>query len=124
MTDQEGSLKRLLSVTDVVGDVVQDLMVSRDEVDQLRGAMETRAPVEQARGMLMMRYGLSADESLRLLMRWSRSQKVEIRVLAITLVSLGIKEGRSTNHQQNPALPGPSRAVDAATVGSSDMTDD
>jgi hypothetical protein len=125
LTDQEGSLSVLLAATaDVVDDIVRDLPVSRDEVHQLRGAMETRAPIEQARGMLMMRYGLSPDEALHLLLRWSRSQEVELRVLAITLVSLGINEGRSTSHQQFPASPGQSRAADASTVGSSDTTDD
>lgn len=125
MTDQVGSLSVLLSATtEVVGDIVEDLMVSRDEVHQLRGAMETRAPIEQARGMLVMRYGLSADEALRLLMRWSRSQKVELRVLAITLVNLGTKEGRGTSHQQILSSPGPSRATDAAAVGSRVMRDD
>ncbi len=125
MTDQEGSLNAPLSVTaEVVDDIVQDLMVSRDEVHQLRGAMETHAPIQQARGMLMMRYGLSADEALHLLLRWSRNQRVEPRVLAMALVNLGIKEGRSDSNQQIAASPEPSRAERAAIAGSSDTTED
>ena len=116
LTAREDSLNVLLSATaEVVDDFADEMTVLREEVLQLRGAMETRAPIEQARGMLMMRYGLSADEAFRVLLRWSRTQKVELRVLAVALVSLGIDEGRVTNHQPVSA---PVRAFDASNLGS------
>lgn len=124
MSDQEASLSVLLTATaEVVDDIVHDLTVSRDEVAQLREAMETRAPIEQARGMLMMRYGLSAERALRLLTRWSRTQKVELRMLAIALVALGINDGPWDSHPGKPALPGPGRVIDASIVGSNNTTD-
>lgn len=104
MSAREDSLNVLLSATaDVVDDFAHELMLSRREVAQLRGAMEARAPIEQARGMLMMRYGLPADKALHLLLRWSRAQEVELRVLAVALVTLGTKEGHRNGYPRNPA---------------------
>ena len=123
MTAREDSLNVLLSATaDVVDDFAHELMVSRDEVAQLRGAMETRAPIEQARGMLMMRYGLPADKALHLLLRWSRTQGVELRVLAVALVKLGTEEGRRNGYARAAAPLGPNRA-DVLTAGSSHTMD-
>jgi hypothetical protein len=124
LTDQEASLSVLLSATaEVVDDIVHDLTVSRDEVAQLREAMDSRAPIEQARGMLMMRYGLSAESALRVLMRWSRAQRVELRTLAIALVSLGINDGPWDSHLGSSASPGPGREMDVSIVGPSNTTD-
>lgn len=123
MTAREDSLNVLLSATaDVVDDFAHELMLSRHEVAQLRDAMETRAPIEQARGMLMMRYGFPADKALHLLLRWSRAQEVELRVLAVALVTLGTKEGHRNCYPRNPAPLGPTRA-DALTAGPSPTTD-
>lgn len=101
MTAREDSLNLLLAATaGVVDDFADEVTLLRDEVLQLRGAMETRAPIEQARGMVMMRYGLSADAAFRLLLRWSRTQGIEVRVLAVALVKLGIDEGGAAHHRQ------------------------
>jgi hypothetical protein len=123
LSAREDSLNVLLSATaDVVDDFAHELMLSRHEVAQLRGAMQARAPIEQARGMLMMRYGLPADKALHLLLRWSITQGVELRVLAVALVKLGTKEGHRNGYPRNPAPVGPTRA-DALTAGSSHTMD-
>jgi hypothetical protein len=109
---RDDSLIVLLSAAaEVVDDFAEDMTVLRQEVLQLRAAMETRAPIAQARGMVMMRYGLSAESSFRLLLRWSRTQKVELRVLAVPLVSLGIEEGSMTNHCGRLAAAPVSRGI-------------
>lgn len=124
LTTREDSLNVLLAATaEVVDDFADEMTVLRGEVLQLRAALETRAPIEQARGMLMMRYGLSAERALRLLTRWSRTQKVELRMLAIALVALGINDGPWDSHPGKPALPGPGRVIDASIVGSNNTTD-
>jgi hypothetical protein len=123
LTAREDSLTILLSATsDVVDDFADELRVSRDEVAQLRDAIESRAPIEQARGMLMMRYGLPADKALHLLLRWSRTQGVELRVLAVALVKLGTKEGHRNGYPLNPTSLGTSCA-DVLSVGSSHTMD-
>jgi hypothetical protein len=126
LTTREDSLNVLLAATaEVVDDFADEMTVLRGEVLQLRAALETRAPIEQARGMLMMRYGVSAETALRLLLRWSRTQEVELRVLAFALVNLGVQEGIGANQVQlTPAATrGASSAVVRSAFGSSNATD-
>jgi hypothetical protein len=72
--------------------------------------------------MLMMRYGLPADKALDLMLRWSRAQGVELRVLAVALVTLGIREGRRNGFPRTAAPLSPTGA-DALNVGSSHKSD-
>ena len=120
LTTREDSLNVLLSANaEVVDDFADEVRMLRNQVAQLRGAMELRAPIEQARGMFMMRYGLSADRAFRLLLRCSRTEGVELRVFAVRLVNLGIDEGRMTD-EHAPAVRG--RAVEASSLACSDTT--
>jgi hypothetical protein len=77
--------------------------------------------------MLMMRYGLSADRAPHLLLRWSRTRRVELRALAVVAVNLGIDEGRVGTHGLAPGPAGPGlgsgRATAPSSLGSSDATD-
>jgi ANTAR domain len=127
LSAQADTLIVLLSATaDVVDDFADEMKMLREEVSQLRGAMEARAPIEQARGTLMMRCGLSADRALHLL-RSSRTQSVELRALAVVAVNLGIDEGRVGTHGLAPGPAGPGlgsgRATAPSSLGSSDATD-
>jgi ANTAR domain-containing protein len=59
----------------------------RDELTQMRSALESRAVIEQAKGIAMERYGLRAEVAWSWLVRTSQNRNVKLRVLAEELVS-------------------------------------
>jgi hypothetical protein len=73
----------------------------RDELTQMRSALESRAVIEQAKGIAMERYGLRAEVAWSWLVRTSQNRNVKLRVLAQELVS-------SVGVSQRPASDGAS----------------
>jgi hypothetical protein len=58
----------------------------RNEVEQLRTALETRIVIEQAKGVLAERYGLSVNDAFLLLRGSARSVRTDIHTLADDVV--------------------------------------
>ena len=72
------------------GCATDEVAALRAEVGQLRQAMVSRATIEQAKGMVMLRYGLSADDGFMLLRRWSAQHQLKLRTIAEMLVRVGV----------------------------------
>lgn len=49
---------------------------------------ESRADIEQAKGVLMLAYGLDADQAFAMLQWWSRTRNIKVRDLAARLMSV------------------------------------
>jgi hypothetical protein len=63
----------------------------RNEVVQLRQAMESRAFIEQAKGIVMCEYGLSVERAWAYLVRLSQERSVKVRAVAEEIVSASQK---------------------------------
>lgn len=59
----------------------------RLEVRQLRRAMETRSPIDKAMGVLMAAYGLSEDESWKVLVTVSQRTNTKLYAVAEEIVA-------------------------------------
>jgi AmiR/NasT family two-component response regulator len=59
----------------------------REELTQMRHALESRAMIEQAKGIAMERYGLPAKVAWSWLVRTSQNRNVKVRYLAEELVN-------------------------------------
>lgn len=67
----------------------QDLETSlREEIEDLRRAMESRAVIEQAKGVLMAVYQIDDVRAFAILQRWSMHSNLKLRALATALVEL------------------------------------
>jgi ANTAR domain len=55
-------------------------------IHQLQTALESRVVIEQAKGILAERFGLSVEEAFHLLRDAARSGRVQLRLLAETIV--------------------------------------
>lgn len=63
----------------------------RQENLGLRAALESRATIEQDKGMVMLCYGLSADQAFPVLARWSSLWNIKLRVVAAALVRVSMR---------------------------------
>ncbi|MET0449441.1 MAG: ANTAR domain-containing protein [Aeromicrobium sp.] len=67
----------------------QDLETSlREEIEDLRRAMESRAVIEQAKGVLMAVYQIDEVRAFAILRRWSMHSNLKLRELATALVEV------------------------------------
>ncbi len=62
---------------------------TREELAQLRIAMQTRAVIEQAKGMLMERHRINEDQAFTLLTHASQNTNVKLRDVAVDLIRNG-----------------------------------
>jgi hypothetical protein len=82
---------------------------TREELAQMRQALESRAVIEQAKGIAMERYGLRAEVAWSWLVRTSQNRNVKVRVLAEELVAAvataaqSEKSGGSTSRVSTPS---------------------
>lgn len=76
----------------------------REEISQLRQALRSRASIEQGKGMLMLRYGLSADQAFTMLARWSQNENIKLHSLSAALVEVGIEEARARKEHEPPSM--------------------
>lgn len=90
----------------------------RDEVDQLRRAMETRPAIDQARGILMASFGLSPEDAWTVLVSVSQNTNTKLHSLADELVTTvqGGALSETMRQQVSAALTG----LEAATESSSE----
>jgi GAF domain-containing protein len=66
---------------------------TRDELAQLRTAMQSRAVIEQAKGRLMERYRINENDAFTLLTHASQHTNVKLRDVAAELVRTGRLHG-------------------------------
>jgi response regulator NasT len=64
----------------------EELRALREEVRDLKEALETRKVVEQAKGVLMKRLQLSEAEAFRRMQQTSRSRRSSLRDIALTIL--------------------------------------
>lgn len=87
-------------------DAHDEVVALRREVAQLHEAMASRAAIEQAKGMLMLGYGLRADQAFAVLSRWSQTDQVKVRDLAEQLTENTVASLTSAAHDATPAGAG------------------
>ena len=87
-------------------DAHDEVVALRREVAQLHEAMASRAAIEQAKGMLMLGYGLRADQAFAVLSRWSQTDQVKVRDLAERLTENTVASLTSAAHDGTPAGAG------------------
>ena len=87
-------------------DAHDEVVALRREVAQLHEAMASRAAIEQAKGMLMLGYGLRADQAFAVLSRWSQTDQVKVRDLAERLTENTVASLTSAAHDATPAGAG------------------
>lgn len=68
-------------------DETDELDAARQEVDDLRVALDSRHTIGLAQGLLMARYGLTTTQSFELLRRYSQDGNVKLRSLADDVVA-------------------------------------
>jgi GAF domain-containing protein len=62
---------------------------TKEELAQMRTAMQSRAVIEQAKGMLMERHGIDQDQAFTMLTHASQNTNVKLRDVAAQLVRTG-----------------------------------
>lgn len=88
---------------------------SRDEVAQMRQALESRAVIEQAKGIAMERYGLRAEVAWSWLVRTSQNRNLKLRTVAEELVDSVAHKRVAPAH---PSTERPARAAGPAPAAS------
>lgn len=86
MTDDDGAV---IGTAGYYIDVTDTLEEHRKETldDALPELLSTRAIIEQAKGVLMLVYGISADQAFRVLTWRSQETNVKVRLLAAQLIA-------------------------------------
>lgn len=110
MTHNRGPALDGLAVSGTLDEgAAAEIAALRRDVEDLHDAMESGAVIEQAKGMLMARYGIPEDRAFTLLVGWSSSHDVELRVTAMALVSAAV-----SNHALAGQDVGPERLLQEA----------
>ncbi|MDQ1032987.1 hypothetical protein QF035_010569 [Streptomyces umbrinus] len=72
----------------------------RQEIDQLRQALDTRPVIDMARGILMSGFGCSAEAAWEILVKVSQHSNTKLREVADYLVEAARPGGEMPQHLQ------------------------
>lgn len=78
--------KQLIAAIKIAMQQFDELQKTRDELDNMKIALQDRISIEKAKGILMKRRHVQEDEAMRLLQQKSRSQNKKLVVIAKEII--------------------------------------